>query len=200
MTSDQRLVTDDQRLVTVYCLLFAGYQLPTTNYQLPTTNYLLPTTYYLLPTTNYLLPVTSRPSFVTIFALVTILRKYSYEYALLRARQYCDKGERAHWDVRNLLTKWGLPYHEREQIIVALIEQDLLNESRYASAFVNDKFRFNKWGVKKIEQALKAKGVSTRNISDALKRIDPEEYHKSVEEIIQKRLEREAKLLSLIHI
>jgi regulatory protein len=41
---------------------------------------------------------------------------------------------------------------------------------------------------------LKAKGVSTRNISDALKRIDPEEYRKSVEEIIQKRLEREAKL------
>ena len=125
---------------------------------------------------------------------MTILRKYSYEYALLKARQYCDKGERAHWDVRNLLTKWGLPYHEREQIIMALIEQDLLNEARYASAFVNDKFRFNKWGVKKIEQALKAKGVSTRNISDALKRIDPEEYRKSVEEIIQKRLEKESKL------
>jgi regulatory protein len=118
------------------------------------------------------------------------MRKYSYEHALSRARAYCDKAERAHWDVRNLLTRWGIPYHEREQIIMALIEVDVLNEARYAEAFTVDKFRFNKWGIGKIQQHLKAKGVSPRNIADAMKRIDPKEYRKSVLEIAQKQLEK----------
>lgn len=118
------------------------------------------------------------------------MRKYSYEHALSRARAYCDKAERAHWDVRNLLTRWGIPYPEREQIIMALIEVDVLNEARYAEAFTVDKFRFNKWGIGKIQQHLKAKGVSPRNIADAMKRIDPKEYRKSVLEIAQKQLEK----------
>jgi regulatory protein len=118
------------------------------------------------------------------------MRKYSYEHALSRARAYCDKAERAHWDVSNLLTRWAIPYHEREQILVALIEVDVLNEARYAEAFTVDKFRFNKWGIGKIQQHLKAKGVSPRNIADAMKRIDPKEYRKSILEIAQKQLEK----------
>lgn len=110
--------------------------------------------------------------------------------ALLKAKAYCDKAERAHWDVRKKLSAWGMSYIEREKIIGLLIESDLLNEQRYAEAFANDKFRFNKWGILKIEQALKAKGVSDRNIRDALKRIDPEQYAAAVREIIDKKLEK----------
>jgi regulatory protein len=111
---------------------------------------------------------------------------------LMKARAYCDKAERAHRDVRTKLVQWGLFSGDREKIISILIEEDLLNETRYAEAFANDKFRFNKWGIMKIEQALKAKGVSERNIRDALKRIDPQAYEQTVKEIAQKRLERES--------
>lgn len=116
-----------------------------------------------------------------------MLKLISPEIALIKARAYCDKAERAHWDVRKKLTAWGLNYTEREKIIGYLIEQDLLNEQRYAEAFAIDKFRFNKWGIQKIQQALKAKGVSERNIRDALKRIDPEQYALAIKEIIEKR-------------
>lgn len=121
-----------------------------------------------------------------------IVQKYSYEMCLMKARAYCDKAERAHRDVRSKLVQWGLFSGDREKIISILIEEDLLNETRYAEAFANDKFRFNKWGIMKIEQALKAKGVSERNIRDALKRIDPQAYEQTVKEIAQKRLERES--------
>ncbi len=121
-----------------------------------------------------------------------IVQKYSYEMCLMKARAYCDKAERAHRDVRTKLVQWGLFSGDREKIISILIEEDLLNETRYAEAFANDKFRFNKWGIMKIEQALKAKGVSERNIRDALKRIDPRAYEETVREIAQKRLDREA--------
>ena len=110
--------------------------------------------------------------------------------ALAKARAYCDKAERAHWDVRKKLTAWGMNYIEREKIIGYLIEHDLLNEQRYAEAFAVDKFRFNKWGILKIQQALKAKGVSERNIRDALKRIDPEQYAITIKEIIDKKAEK----------
>ena len=120
------------------------------------------------------------------------MQKYSYEMCLMKARAYCDRAERAHKDVRNKLVQWGLFSTDREKIISILIEEDLLNETRYAEAFANDKFRFNKWGILKIEQALKAKGVSERNIRDALKRIDPRAYEETVREIAQKRLDREA--------
>jgi regulatory protein len=109
----------------------------------------------------------------------------------MKARAYCDKAERAHRDVRTKLAQWGLFSTDRERIISILIEDDLLNETRYAEAFANDKFRFNKWGIMKIEQALKAKGVSERNIRDALKRIDPSAYEQTIREIALKRLERE---------
>jgi len=120
-----------------------------------------------------------------------IVQKYSYEMCLMKARAYCDKAERAHRDVRTKLAQWGLFSTDRERIISILIEDDLLNETRYAEAFANDKFRFNKWGIMKIEQALKAKGVSERNIRDALKRIDPSAYEQTIREIALKRLERE---------
>jgi len=120
-----------------------------------------------------------------------IVQKYSYEMCLMKARAYCDKAERAHRDVRSKLAQWGLFSSDREKIIAILIEEDLLNETRYAEAFANDKFRFNKWGILKIEQALKAKGVSERNIRDALKRIDPSAYEQTIREIALKRLERE---------
>jgi regulatory protein len=109
----------------------------------------------------------------------------------MKARAYCDKAERAHKDVRSKLIQWGLFSTDREKIISILIEEDLLNETRYAEAFANDKFRFNKWGILKIEQALKSKGVSERNIRDALKRIDPRSYEETVREIVRKRLEKE---------
>lgn len=76
---------------------------------------------------------------------------------------------------------------DRENIIVYLIEHNLLNEQRYAEAFVNDKFRFNRWGARKIEQLLKLKGISERNIRDALKRIDAEDSTQTLRDLIKKK-------------
>lgn len=108
--------------------------------------------------------------------------------ALLKSRRYCDKAERAHSDLRRKLSQWGVSYHDRERIIGQMIQEDLLNESRYAGAFANDKFRFNKWGLLRIKNALKAKGVSERNIADALKKIDPVAYEAELKTLVIKKL------------
>ncbi len=114
-------------------------------------------------------------------------RKYSEEIAQQKIRSWCDKAERCHWDVRNKLTDWGIPYNEREHLIGWLISLNLLNEQRYAKAFAHDKFAFNRWGTKKIEVHLKAKGVSERNIIDALKEIAVEDARATVKDLIKKK-------------
>lgn len=104
-----------------------------------------------------------------------------------KVRAWCDKAERCHWDVRNKLISWGIPYTEREELIGWLISQGLLNEERFARAFAHDKFTFNRWGVKKIEQHLKQKGISDRNIREALKDIALDDYTETIIALIKKK-------------
>jgi regulatory protein len=88
-----------------------------------------------------------------------------------KIQAYCDKAERAPSDVQKKLIQWGVWKEERNLLLAELITLNLLNEARFASAFANDHFQFRNWSVKKIELHLKAKGVSPRNIQDALKHL-----------------------------
>jgi regulatory protein len=64
-----------------------------------------------------------------------------------------------------------------------------LNEERFAIAFAGGKFRMKGWGRIKIEQALKAKGVSTYCIQKALKQIGASDYEITLEKAMKKKLE-----------
>ncbi|MFM9986092.1 MAG: regulatory protein RecX [Flavobacteriales bacterium] len=114
--------------------------------------------------------------------------KYSKQAARDKMVQWTNKAERCHSDVRKKLMDWGFYRDDREEIIGWLIEQNLVNEQRYAEAFVHDKFEFNKWGASKIQMHLKQKGISERNISDALKTIPAEDNTNMIDDIIRKRL------------
>lgn len=76
-----------------------------------------------------------------------------------------------------------------DEIIATLIEEDYLNEERFAKAFAGGKFRMKDWGRKKICYALKEKKVSEYNIRQAMKEIDEEEYLKNLKELAEKKYE-----------
>lgn len=115
-------------------------------------------------------------------------RKYPPELTRQKMIDWCNKAERTQWDVRKKLIDWNIPSLERENVIADLISSDLLNERRYASAFVHDKSTFNKWGLGKIKMHLKAKGISERNILDALREVDHNIIAQSVNALIRKKL------------
>ena len=77
----------------------------------------------------------------------------------LKAALYCSIAERCEQAIIEKMAKWGTPEDEQQAIINKLIEDDFLNERRYATAFARDKFRFNQWGRIKISYALKLKGI-----------------------------------------
>jgi regulatory protein len=100
---------------------------------------------------------------------------------------WCNKAERCQWDVRNKLIGWEVPAAERENLIADLIGAGLLDEHRYALAFANDKSKFYRWGVAKIRQHLKLKGISEANIRAALANIDQEEQNAAIIHLIQRK-------------
>lgn len=116
--------------------------------------------------------------------------------AKAKAENYCAYQERAQQEVRNKLYEWGLHQKEVENIIVRLIEDNFLNEERFAKVYALGKFRMKGWGKIKIKQHLKAKNVSEPLIRIALREINPDEYDKKIKETIEKRLNKPIKKLS----
>ena len=114
---------------------------------------------------------------------------YTPLQALPKIQHFCAYQERCHAEVIDKLYSFGLNKKEIEQIVTQLIEDNYLNEERFARSFVNDKFRFNKWGRKKIEYQLKAKKVSAYNIKSGMKAIDEDDYLKLLQKEANNKLE-----------
>jgi regulatory protein len=117
-----------------------------------------------------------------------VQKKYlSKEQAIQKLKQYCTYQERSHYEVQQKLWDLGVRRAEHDEIISTLIEEDYLNEERFAKAFVGGKFRMKDWGRKKIWYALKEKQVSEYNIKKAMKEIDDEEYKSVLRELAEKK-------------
>jgi regulatory protein len=111
------------------------------------------------------------------------------EQALQKLRQYCAYQERSHSEVQQKLWDLGVYRSEHDEIISTLIEEDYLNEERFARAFVGGKYRMKDWGRKKIYYALKEKQVSEYNIKKAMKEIDEDDYLKTLQQLAEKKYE-----------
>jgi regulatory protein len=109
------------------------------------------------------------------------------EQALQKLRQYCAYQERSHSEVKQKLWDLGVWRSDHDEIIASLIEDDYLNEERFATAFVGGKFRMKDWGRKKIYYGLKEKGVSDYLIKRAMKEIDQEAYQKTLADLAEKK-------------
>jgi regulatory protein len=113
--------------------------------------------------------------------------RYSVEQALQKLRHFCGYQERNHEEVKQKLYSFGLDKAEIESSISILIEENYLNEERYAIAFAGGKFRMKQWGKVKIEYELKSKKVSAYNIKLALKSIENEDYLQTLNDLTQKK-------------
>lgn len=113
-------------------------------------------------------------------------KTYTVEEAQRALEHYCSYQERTHKEVEQKLQNMGMIPLACEQIIGHLIQNDFLNEERYAKSFVRGKFNINKWGKIQIQQALLKKGVSNANIKIGLTEIADEDYLKTLTTLISK--------------
>jgi len=98
------------------------------------------------------------------------------EQALQKLKHYCAYQERCHSEVKEKLFNLGVWKKEHDEIISTLIEENYLNEERFAIAYAGGKWRVKQWGRVKIKYELKQKQVSEYCIKKALQQISQEEY------------------------
>ena len=95
-------------------------------------------------------------------------QKQSPGQALSKIKQYCSYQERCHEEVKQKLSDFGLSQYEIGQILGILIEENFLNEERFAIQFAGGKFRMKHWGKLKIRQELRQRKVSEYCIKIAM--------------------------------
>ena len=110
----------------------------------------------------------------------------TFAQALQKAENYCVYQERCHQEVRNkLLTMHVLPQNI-DIIMVHLIDNDFLNETRFAISFARGKHRIKNWGTNRITRELKLRGVSDFNVNQAMREIDTDEYQNNFDSLAEK--------------
>lgn len=123
---------------------------------------------------------------VTLFYFYSMNQKsFTVDEIKKKLEYYCAYQDRCHQEVEKRLRDFRLIPEAKEMILIHLIQNDFLNETRFAQSFTRGKFRIKKWGRKRIIQELKQRDITSYNIKLALKEIDEEEYYKTLEETAQ---------------
>ena len=118
--------------------------------------------------------------------------KASKPHTLIEATKklegYCAYQERCHKDVITKLKEMRMIPEAIDQIVTHLIQENYLNEERYAQCFARGKFNIKKWGKNRIINELKHRDISAYNIKSALAEIDDTLYLKAFDSLAKKRL------------
>lgn len=98
------------------------------------------------------------------------------EEAFSRVASYCSAAEHCRAEINEKLQRWGIAYDTITRILNQLEAEKYIDDERYCKAFVNDKYRFSKWGKMKIAQGLYMKKIPNDVAWRYLNEIDDEEY------------------------
>jgi len=109
------------------------------------------------------------------------------EQALQKIKHYCGYQERSHFEVKEKLYSFGLHRASVDELLAQLIEENYLNEERFATRFAGGRFRIKQWGRIKIKYELKQRQVSEYCIKQALQEIDEESYRKTIEKLAMQK-------------
>lgn len=115
-------------------------------------------------------------------------KQLTKEQAFQKLKHYCAYQERCHSEVKEKLYSFGLRKTDVEELLTQLIDEDYLNEERFAVQFAGGKFRMKQWGRVKIKYELKQKQVSPYCIKKALATIDEEAYTSAVQKLAAEKL------------
>ena len=110
------------------------------------------------------------------------------EQAFQKAKHYCAYQERCHSEVKEKLYSLGLYKKDVEETLSKLIEENYLNEERFATAFAGGRFRLKQWGKVKIKYELKQKQVSEYCIKKALASISETDYSRTIQKLFSAKL------------
>jgi regulatory protein len=100
--------------------------------------------------------------------------------------KFCACQDRSIAETRAKLKRYMLPEKEIEMLVNQLIEEDFLNDERFAAHFVKSKLNAKGWGYSKIRFHLKQKGISDDIIYNVLSEIAETDWEEQLRNNIEK--------------
>jgi regulatory protein len=94
--------------------------------------------------------------------------------ALQKLQSFCGYQERSTSEILTKLREYNISGDAADAIMQKLMDDNFLNEERFAIAFARGKFRIKSWGKIRIRLGLQMRKVPERLIKKALKEIDTE--------------------------
>lgn len=115
-------------------------------------------------------------------------KEYSFDELVYKAASYCSMSEHCVSEVETKLKAWGASESDSEKVIDRMMQENFIDEKRYCTFFVKDKFRFNSWGKIKIAFQLKSKRLDRTLIAEALELIEENDYQEMLLELLKSKL------------
>ena len=103
-------------------------------------------------------------------------KEMTEQEAYLQLAALCAQAEHCEQEMRDKMRRWELDETVQNRIINRLIKERYVDDERYARAFVKDKIRYNKWGRRKVQQALWQKRIDADIQQRVLDEIEEKEY------------------------
>ncbi|MDY2771754.1 MAG: regulatory protein RecX, partial [Prevotella sp.] len=104
--------------------------------------------------------------------------------ALQKLSALCARAEHSSGEMLEKMRRWQLSEDARERVLDRLIDEKFVDDERFARFFVREKIRFDRWGPRKIEQALYQKGVASDISRRVLDEVDDEAYVAELKKLI----------------
>ena len=104
------------------------------------------------------------------------MKEVTEQGAYLQLAQLCARSEHCQHDMLQKMRKWGMTDEAQARVMQRLISERYVDDERFARAFVRDKIRYNKWGRRKVEQALWMKHIDDAVREQVLSEVDDDEY------------------------
>lgn len=112
-------------------------------------------------------------------------KEISEQSALQRLAALCSRGEHSSGEMLEKMQRWGLSEEAQARIMERLLRDRYVDDERFAHAFVNDKVKYNKWGRRKIEQALWQKGVDEEIRRRVLDEVEEEDFLTELRDLLK---------------
>lgn len=100
----------------------------------------------------------------------------SEQEALLRLTSLCSTAEHCSHEMLEKMRRWEIDEDTQARIMEYLVKEKYIDDERYARFFAKDKIRYNKWGRRKVEQAMWQKHIDADIQQRVLDEIDDDEY------------------------
>ena len=107
--------------------------------------------------------------------------------AYLRLAELCAQAEHCEYEMQEKMRRWEIADDAQARVMQRLITERYVDDERFARAFANDKVKYNKWGRRKVEQAMWLKHIAEDIRQRVLDSIDDEEYIAILRPLLQQK-------------